>query len=224
MNDLLSPSSAPAATPCTQRQPELLKRGERLLEPDVYKTCLNGHTAVVKDYTRYRHTPLAPAARLLVRREARMLRQLSGWGHAPALLGTVGGFALGMEYVNGQTLSDCAQQVGREVFDQLQYALQRMHAAGITHNDLHGTNVLVSAGVPVLIDFATAWQAPRWLRNSFLARQLRRGDQANLAKLRQRALGVAPSEAQRAALAEPAWLHGLRQGWKRLYRRIKHAG
>ena len=29
-------------------------------------------------------------------------------------------------------------------------ALARLHAAGITHNDLHGTNVVVSAGVPVL--------------------------------------------------------------------------
>lgn len=73
---------------------ELLKRGERLLEPDVYRTCLNGQQAVVKDYTRYRGTPLSPVARLLVRREARILQRLSGWKHAPALLGTIGGLAL----------------------------------------------------------------------------------------------------------------------------------
>src|SRR4051812_5673057 len=92
---------------------ELLKRGERLLEPDVYRTCLNGQQAVVKDYTRYRGTPLSPVARLLVRREARILQRLSGWKHAPALLGTIGGLALGMEFIPGQTLS-AAQSVGVE--------------------------------------------------------------------------------------------------------------
>lgn len=215
---------APEPVACDPARTKLLKRGRRLLEPDVYQTCLDDRPAVVKDYTRYRHTPLSLPARLLVRREARMLRRLNGWRHAPALLGTLGSLALGMEYVHGQTLSECAHQVGREVFDQLQYALQRLHAAGITHNDLHGTNVLISAGVPVLIDFTAAWQAPRWLRESFIARQLRRGDQANLLKLRQRLLGVAPSEAQRAAVAEPAWIRRLRGGWKRVYRRFKRAG
>src|SRR5690606_26557436 len=119
---------------------QLLKRGERLLEPDVYRTELAGRAAVVKDYRRYRGTPLSPLARLLVRREARVLRRLSGWKHAPALLGTVGGLALGMEFVPGHTLSAGAQELSQEVFDQLQGALARLHAAGITHNDLHGTN------------------------------------------------------------------------------------
>ena len=57
-----------------------------------------------------------------------------------------------MEFIPGQTLST-AQAVGNEVFEQLQHALSRLHAAGITHNDLHGTNVVVSGGVPVLLDF-----------------------------------------------------------------------
>ena len=119
MNTIVAPcvdDTAPA---------ELLKRGERLLEPDVYRTCLNGQPAVVKDYTRYRGTPLSPIARLLVRREARILQRLSGWKHAPALLGTIGGLALGMEFIPGQTLS-AAQSVGIEVFEQLQYALTRL--------------------------------------------------------------------------------------------------
>lgn len=65
--------------------PVLLKQGTRLLEPDVYRTHLNGQPAVVKDYGRYRRTLLAPIARLMVRHEASMLRQLQGWRHAPAL-------------------------------------------------------------------------------------------------------------------------------------------
>ncbi|MGE8223700.1 MAG: RIO1 family regulatory kinase/ATPase, partial [Stenotrophomonas sp.] len=170
--------------------PLLLKRGERFLAPDVYRTCLDGRPAVVKDYSRYRGTPVSPIARLMVRREARMLERLGGWKHAPALLGTLGGLALGMEFIPGQTLST-AQAVGNEVFEQLQHALSRLHAAGITHNDLHGTNVVVSAGVPVLLDFTSAWRVPRWLRRNPLSRQLSRSDMKNLLKMRQRVTGQA---------------------------------
>jgi len=200
--------------------PLLLKQGTRLLEPDVYRTHVNGQLAVVKDYGRYRGTPLGPIARLMVRHEAKMLKQLQGWRHAPALLGTLGGLALGMEFIPGETLSSSAM-VGREVFDQLQNALGKLHSAGITHNDLHGTNIMVSAGVPVLIDFTSAWRFPRWLSDNPLSRQLRRADVANLLKMQQRLTGVAPTAEQAAMTAEPGWVRGIRDGWKRFYRRMK---
>ncbi|KRG45953.1 kinase [Stenotrophomonas panacihumi] len=200
--------------------PVLLKEGTRLLEPNVYRTHVNGQPAVVKDYSRYRRTLLAPIARLMVRHEARMLEQLKGWRHAPALLGTLGGLALGMEFIPGETLSTSAL-VGQEVFNDLQAALDKLHSAGITHNDLHGTNVVVSAGVPVLIDFTSAWRFPRWLRENPISRQLRRSDNANLLKMQQRLTGVAPSAEQAALTAEPGWVRGIRTGWKRFYRRMK---
>lgn len=204
-------------------QPQLLKRGERFLEPDVYRTCIDGQPAVVKDYRRYRGSPLSLLARLLVRREARVLQRLQGWRHAPALLGTLGGLALGMEFIPGQTLS-AAEMVGAEVFDQLQQALSRLHAAGITHNDLHGTNVVVSAGVPVLLDFTSAARAPRWLRNSVVWRQLRRSDVKNLIKMRQRLTGQQPSPELAAAVADPRWVRGIRESWKTFYRWFKRHG
>ncbi len=200
--------------------PVILKRGERFLEPDVYRTCLQGQPAVVKDYARYRGTPLALLARLLVRREARMLARLQGWKHAPALLGTLGGLAVGMEFIPGQTLSS-AQAVGGEVFEQLQQALGRLHEAGITHNDLHGTNVVVSGGVPVLLDFTSALRTPRWLRRGPLTRQLRRSDMKNLLKMRQRLTGQRPDADQAALVADPGWVAAVRQGWKRFYRWAK---
>ncbi len=203
--------------------PLLLKRGERFLEPDVYRTCLDGRPAVVKDYTRYRGTPLSVLARLLVRREARMLARLNGWKHAPALLGTIGGLALGMEFIPGHTLST-AQAVGSDVFEQLQQALDRLHAAGITHNDLHGTNVVVSAGVPVLLDFTSAWRTPRWLRRNPISRQLSRSDLKNLVKMRQRLTGQRPSDALAARVADPGWVAAVREGWKRFYRWSKRRG
>lgn len=156
----------------------------------------------------------------MVRREARMLQRLGGWKHAPALLGTLGGLALGMEFIPGQTLST-AQAVGNDVFEQLQHALSRLHAAGITHNDLHGTNVVVSGGVPVLLDFTSAWRVPRWLRRGPLSRQMRRSDMKNLLKIRQRVTGQAPSAAQAALVADPGWVAAVRQGWKRFYKWAK---
>lgn len=198
----------------------LLKRGERVLEPDVYITRSGSRPVVVKDYRRYRGTVLSLAAHLLVRHEAGILRRLAGWRHAPALVGA-GTLALGMEFIPGETLSEGGTQASREVFDQLQAALGTLHSEGITHNDLHGTNVVVSAGVPVLIDFTSAWRTPRWLRHGFLSRQLRRSDWKNLLKLRERATGIAPTPEQAARVAEPRWVRGIRNGWKRAYRGSK---
>ncbi|MFT3755428.1 MAG: RIO1 family regulatory kinase/ATPase [Pseudoxanthomonas sp.] len=201
---------------------QLLKRGERVLEPDVYLAAHEGQPVVVKDYRRYRGTPLALAAHWLVRHEAGILRRLGDWRHAPALVG-MGALALGMEFIPGETLSNGASMVGQEVFDQLQAALRKLHAQGITHNDLHGANVVISAGVPVLIDFTSAWRAPRLLRHSFLSRQLRRGDWKNLLKLRQRVTGIEPTPEQAARVAEPRWVRSIRDSWKFFYRGAKQA-
>ena len=200
--------------------PVLLKQGTRLLEPNVYRTDIDGQTAVVKDYRRYRRTPLALVARWMVRHEARMLKRLDGWKHAPALVETRDRLALGMEYVPGETLTgtDAASQ---EVFEQLQDALSKLHDAGITHNDLHGTNIMVSGGVPVLIDFTSAWRVPRWLRRNPISRQMRRSDVANFFKMRRRLTGITPSAEEAARTAEPAWVSNIRGGWKRFYRRLK---
>ncbi|WP_165488901.1 kinase [Xanthomonas oryzae] len=200
--------------------PVLLRHRTRLLKPDVYRTHMDGQPAVIKDYSRYYRTLLAPIARLMVHHEAGMLRQLQGWRHAPALLGTLGGLALGMEFIPGDTLSASAV-VGQEVFQRLQQALRRLHAFGITPNDLHGTNVVVSAGVPVLIDFTAAWRFPRWLQRGTLARQLQHSDVANFQKMRQHLAGIAPTADASARSAEPRRVHAIRSGWQRLYRRVK---
>ena len=198
----------------------LLKRGERFLEPDVYVLDVDGRATVIKDYGRYRWTPLSPLARLLVRREARVLDRLRGWRHAPALLGTVG-LALGIEFIPGVALGEIALDAGAHVFQQLRGAVAALHAAGITHNDLHPANVLVCGTTPVLIDFTSAMRTPRWLRWLPLVRELRRSDLANVVKMRQRVIGEAPDACEAEMLAPPRWVDAIRLGWKRVYRRIK---
>src|SRR3546814_2196113 len=87
--DTMNTSLQTVAPPAPDASLRMLKHGTRLLEPDVYVARVGARQAVFKDYRRYKWTPLAPLARLLVRHEARVLDRLSGWGYAPALLGTV---------------------------------------------------------------------------------------------------------------------------------------
>ena len=211
----------PARTPAKPHARRLLKRGERLLEPDVYLLPVQGVPAVVKDYGRYRLTPLAPLARILVRREARTLRRLRGWQHAPRLMGRVGVLALAMEFVPGRPLA--AGEVDGSTFRRLRAALAHLHAHGITHNDLHPANVLVDGERVVLLDFAAALRVPRRLRHAPLLRELRRGDLANALKIEQRITGRAPGARRASVLADPRWVTAVRDAWKRCYRRFKAA-
>lgn len=210
------PQPAPLLAPVADLR--MLKRGTRLLEPDVYVARLGTREAVFKDYRRYRRTPLSPLARLLVRREARILHRLRGWGHAPALLGTIGGLVLGMEFIDGQALGRDVAMVSDEVFRRLKSAVATLHAAGIAHNDLHAANILVCGGMPRVVDFASALPMPAWLARSPLGRQLRRSDLANVVKMQSRLTGTPPSPAEAAILAEPRWVRAIRNAWKRLYR------
>src|SRR3546814_7163398 len=79
--------------------------------------------------------------------------------------------------------------VSDEVFRQLRSAVATLHAAGIAHNDLHRSNILVSGGMPMVVDFASALLMPAWLARSPLGRQLRRSDLANVVKLQSRLTG-----------------------------------
>lgn len=211
------PATALSQIPRGER---LLKRGERLLEPDVYLTRVDDAPAVVKDYGRYRRTPLAPLARVLVRREARHLRRLRGWAHAPMLVGVVGGLALAMEFVPGGPLGGEAA-ANDETFRRLRGAVAQLHASGYTHNDLHPANVMVDGDRVVLLDFTAALRVPRWLSNVPLLRELRRGDLANAFKIEQRLTGRQPGQFVSSVLADPRWVTAVRDGWKRAYRRFK---
>jgi predicted Ser/Thr protein kinase len=214
MNTALLPFHPGARLPATAK---LLKRGERVLEPDVYVTPYEGRPVVVKDYRRYAGTPMALLARLLVWREARMLKHLQGWRHAPMLLGTAGGLLLGMEFISGSVLGGEAVDTGKAVFRQLRALVAQLHAAGITHNDLHGSNLMVSGGTLVLLDYASALRLPRWMMRLPLLRELRRADLANALKIQQRLTGRKITGRRAEVVAQRGWVTGIRTTWKRFY-------
>src|SRR3546814_1546416 len=82
-----------------------------------------------------------------------------------------------MEFIDGRVLGRDVGMVSDEVFRRLRSAITTLHAAGIAHNDLHGANILVSDGVPRVVDFASALLMPAWLARSPLGRQLRRSEE-----------------------------------------------
>ncbi|WP_224240581.1 serine/threonine protein kinase [Hyalangium gracile] len=86
------------------------------------------------------------------------------WGHGRWPDPRAGYHYVVMDYVEGPTLLEWVKQARptlRQVvraFDTLALALDALHAEGIHHRDLKGSNILVRArdGEPVLVDFGAA--------------------------------------------------------------------
>jgi tRNA A-37 threonylcarbamoyl transferase component Bud32 len=99
------------------------------------------------------------------RREWRALSQLQRAGVAVpeprALLELPGGDeVIAMGFLEGQALPEALGPGGaqrRALLDAVGALVARLHAAGFAHRDLHGGNILVADGVPLLIDFQAAW-------------------------------------------------------------------
>src|SRR3546814_14728132 len=92
--DTMNTSLQTVAPPAPDASLRMLKHGTRLLEPDVYVARVGARQAVFKAYRRYKWTPLAPLARLLLRPPARVPAPLSGRAYPPATPGPVGGLVL----------------------------------------------------------------------------------------------------------------------------------
>lgn len=95
-------------------------------------------------------------ARLLMRREARALRALSGMVGVPFVIDEQRR-ALTRTHLDGTPLC-LADALPSNFFDLLDALVRRMHARGVCHNDLHKEpNILVAPdGRPALIDFQIA--------------------------------------------------------------------
>ena len=153
--------------------------------------------------------------RLLLRHEARILERLRHWPHAPKVVGQVGKLALLLEYVPGEMLSEAADPTSPIYFAQLMAVLTSLHRSSIVHNDIRGSNIIVSRGRVVLIDFASALYLPGGRLLRFLLRPLRRSDLAGGLKLKARLIGEALTPEEARLRRKPAWIRGLQHTWKR---------
>lgn len=196
-------------------QPKVLQHGKGLLKADVMLETHAGQPVIRKDYHRYAGSWMAIPARLLLRHEARILERLRDWPHAPRVVGQVGKLALLMEYVPGEMLSDAADPTNPLYFAQLMTALATLHRSSIVHNDVRGSNIILSRGRVVLIDFASAIYLPGGRLMRFLLRPLRRSDNAGALKFKTRLTGEALTEEEARLRRKPAWMRGVQHTWKR---------
>jgi len=95
-------------------------------------------------------------SRLLMRREARALRRLSGIGQVPACL-AVERDCLTRAFIEGEPMQRARPHEAR-YFREASRLVRRLHAARVAHNDLaKEPNWLVTpAGSPALVDFQLA--------------------------------------------------------------------
>ncbi len=192
----------------------LLKRGERFMEPDVLLRQENGTPEVIKDYRRYRGTAWAPLAAWLVRRERRFLTLACVRGISPAPLPSADRLILAMDWVDGRS----PQRGDEALLLQARGLLNRMHAQGVVHNDVHGSNVLIAEGQVVLLDWASAvgrsWWVPEWLLT-----QLHERDLAHVTKMVAKLSGRSLTASERQEQTPPVWVRIPVAVWRRLYRR-----
>jgi RIO-like serine/threonine protein kinase len=153
---------------------------------------------------------LRPLANWLAAREARALRQLDGLADTPALL-RWDGTHLERGYLPGQPMYLRPPRGDVAYFHRARRLLQRVHRAGIAHNDLaKEANWLVQDdGTPAVIDFQLAVRGrprSRWMR--LLARE----DLRHLLKHKRMYCPSAITPVERRVLRRTSWV---REVWFR---------
>lgn len=156
-----------------------------------------------------RHVPawLRAPAWWLARREARALTRVAGLPAMPRLLGW-DGRVLDRSYLAGDAMHLRPPRGDAAYFHAARRLLQRLHRAGVAHNDLaKEANWLVLAdGSPGLIDFQLAVAGdPR----SRIMRLLAREDLRHLLKHKRSYCPQALTPVERRLLARKSWLQRL---------------
>ncbi len=125
----------------------------------------DGHRAVLKDYAGCGFLWGNVIGPLLVRREVRALRDLSGRAPVPRLYGVVDRRAFIMEAVQGELCSRLrADSVGEPFFAAVSHAIDQLHDAGWVHCDLKsfGNLVRLPGERVVILDLATGFPRNGW--------------------------------------------------------------
>lgn len=199
---------------------KVFKTGSRFLEPAVYEQSLgdvsfvpsppySSHRGVVKDYSRYANTPWAFLARFMVHHESTMLNYLQPITPPAVVLDP---YRFVMPHIIGRPLS---RNEDPQIVTQLEEKVNAMHNKKVVHNDLHASNILVTAHNDVIIlDVMSAMYSPIF----WMLAPLRNRDRANLVKIKQRVCPDALTDLDRKRLKKPLWVRSLQKIWYRIYR------
>jgi len=124
-------------------------------QADVWLAEELGRKFVRKDFRKW-----GWPGRFLLDREAAFYKRLAGIKGIPAFYGSPESGVMDIEYIEGNSIKD-NRNLPAEFFDKLEKLVSAMHERGVLYFDLrHKSNVLVSNGEPVIIDFATCFHMP----------------------------------------------------------------
>lgn len=156
---------------------------------DVLLVDLGDGPMVVKDFAR-KAWWVRLLGRIQIAREVRAYRWLGRMRGIPALIGRVDGLALAIEHIEGERVAFLAnpREHGEDRLSGLRDLIDRLHAAGVVHNDLRGReNLLVRPdGEVVVLDLAGAARLrPGGIPHRLLFRLLAIADEAAYLKWKQ---------------------------------------
>jgi len=171
---------------------------------------------VVKDFKKGALWFRLVAGRHFMQREWKTLRALSGMAGVPAAIARPDADCIVIEYCHGTPVNRFeAGTLPAAALEQLGRLVEALHARGVTHGDLHQSNILVADdGAITLIDWATASHfgtRPRGLKAKFF-NEWRTLDKRAVAKLKARHAPALLTQEERDIL----W-----QGGSGLYRAVK---
>jgi predicted Ser/Thr protein kinase len=134
-----------------------LSHGATWMQANVYLTDCDNQKIVIKDFSEapwlIRHT----FCRFVLNREIRAMQRLQPLRITPRYFGLVGDYAYAMEYIEGENFQFKKHVKDVEFLIAMKKSISAMHNLGVTHNDLHSKNIIVSSdGVAYFIDFSSA--------------------------------------------------------------------
>mgnify|MGYP001156490547 FL=1 len=191
-----------------------LQEIEGFLKAEVYITRQdNGQQLVFKDYSRFRHNPVAALiARFLVQREYNALSRLQGWVHAPEVFESNDPLILLQEYIPGKAM-DSKNAESPEVVKNIRTALRQLHQKDMAHNDFRASNIIVKPdNTVVIIDFTSATHLPKFLGK--ISRWLMSQDLRHVLKYQDR-IGQDLTAREKQMLEKPKALQRLQDVWKK---------
>jgi len=120
----------------------------------------SGQQLVIKDFARRPLWFRILLGRPLLRREWKTLRALHDIESVPTAHRRIDKDAFLMDYFQGEKIDDIEETaMPHGLVSQIDDLIQVIHARGVTHGDLHSSNILITkTGCSfALIDWATAW-------------------------------------------------------------------
>jgi len=131
----------------------------KFYKADVFIAQVRGHRFVVKDFAKKGFWERNLVGRLLISREFRAYRALSGIEGLPSRFRRLSPFSLAIEYLDGRDLGKVERgELGPGIIRQFERIVEDLHERGWVHLDLQRrSNLLMVNGDLFVIDLASAF-------------------------------------------------------------------